>query len=942
MLRGWTSRIFERSRADARVVAAGRRRLRGSRGAAFLEFALLAPFFLMVCSLMVETAVFWDASVMANHCAWSVGRILKVKAAAKDGTTIFKLNELGKSKDKKEGEEKGILEEIKETGYSGINKLINRFNFLGDQRNFLTVMLMSTCSIGYVGVPEDDLKNLFKTVVSEPLDDLKGVLTNWIKSFTGDEAEKDRKIDFKTISSISDLMSIGEVVKTALLNFVADKILQPIINAVFDKVLKKVTDKVEELLQKAGVKLEKLLEQEEGNFSSLKHYGHNLHKALQRVAHLGKDQLVLVDTANSDDRGIHFLNPQNAKLSYHPALKGQTSGMKGQLALIRVQWPMESDWLFPLFWGGTRTKGMGVWASGTSLVLLEPTLTNKDLLSGAKPTYEMPKENEADDFNNFADEMKEDLELELFLMRYRNARETLTMSSFFLSIITNTYLWRPPMVVGSPIYIPWADYVLKRTGAGYKAYRSMYGNDCEKQIGVDNAAIHQNFETHLEQRIIKRELLSDEKNRSIARTQYFQAVHYYYCEWLCYLNTPYYRYTGTLGPAQPGWGRWTIGGGSHFTGFAVAPVNTQEAIGDTGFSVKYKNFDGYAGQSESKFRFDERLPHFPFIGTRVEAMPYQPTDPTTLIKALQALGYGQDLPENWDATAALEAARIAGDEALATLRALRFFVDRNIQSLDDRLKGESADSAQIVIDGDAVKELMGSEELAGDKPLSAVERAKKQWELTKKKLAETRLQLNALARDLSAARVDLEKAHYRVRIFFSGASGSAMRASETAYEQSAYYMCAKPFNDVLLIKPSPSQHDPFAPHQEHDQREADAHDEQEARAYAQNVEACAQAVETFFEQQLQPGLEAVHTYAARVKALAEVAGILEMKIGQLLSLESAQGLDPTKVPWRQFGEGLAPEGDAGKDPDMDDPNSKEYWATGEQSDKKGDGPWNRK
>ena len=91
-MRGWLRRLFARDAAERRVLAAGGRRLRSGRGSAYVEFAFLAPLFLMMASLLIELATFWDASVMANHTAWQVGRIMKVKPDG--GKALFKINTL--------------------------------------------------------------------------------------------------------------------------------------------------------------------------------------------------------------------------------------------------------------------------------------------------------------------------------------------------------------------------------------------------------------------------------------------------------------------------------------------------------------------------------------------------------------------------------------------------------------------------------------------------------------------------------------------------------------------------------------------------------------------------------------------------------------------------------------------------------------------------------
>ncbi len=393
-----------RSRADGRALHTGRRRLRSGRGAAFLEFALLAPLLLMVCSLMIETAAFWDASVMANHTAWTVGRIMKVKPSAKD-SQIFQVGELTKSSD-------GAF---KKKAFAGVNKLIKGVNILGDQRNLTTVLLMSSCSIGYVGTPGHELADIFQTALVDPMKDVANEIPNAISSMiTGVTSPSDEKGGSGFVDKI----------RQAVAKWVVDTLVKPVVGAVLDSLLAPVTDWIKARLAGVGEKLNALLNQGD-TFSPFKHYARNLQKSLHRVADLAdgkKGHLVLTQTANTGAiNGITFLEPLDT-LSY-PRVNAADPGLEGQVMLVRVQWPMESDWLFPLFWGGARTN-TGVWASGNSLVLLETTLKSDDLLSTGKSSYTPPGTNKPP-LGGVGDEIRKDSRIELFLMRYRNTREEL-------------------------------------------------------------------------------------------------------------------------------------------------------------------------------------------------------------------------------------------------------------------------------------------------------------------------------------------------------------------------------------------------------------------------------------------------------------------------------------------------------------------------------------
>ena len=67
------------TRNDGKRGAKVARRLKSSRASVFSEFALVMPIVVMVCSALIEIVGFWDAQIMANHAAWTVGRIAMVR-----------------------------------------------------------------------------------------------------------------------------------------------------------------------------------------------------------------------------------------------------------------------------------------------------------------------------------------------------------------------------------------------------------------------------------------------------------------------------------------------------------------------------------------------------------------------------------------------------------------------------------------------------------------------------------------------------------------------------------------------------------------------------------------------------------------------------------------------------------------------------------------------
>lgn len=406
-MRGWLQRLFARDAAERRVLAAGGRRLRSGRGSAYVEFAFLAPLFLMMASLLIELATFWDASVMANHAAWQVGRIMKVKPDGKN-TELFKIKTLDAKSD------------IAKQAGSGVNDVIKLLNQFGDQRTLTTVMLMSGSSMGYTGVPGHEMGDLLSIIVKAPMEML-----------TDKENGLSKMLAEALAAKVPDLSQFG-LPTGDLLSGLASQLLgviaQPIFNAVAQSLLKPVSEWAQKTLNGIGTKISDALDQKDGSFSATKHYARNLQKAYQRVqfATVGKGKkggpLVKVYTANEGD--IQFLGATGTLRQPH--VKGSAPGLEGQVAYVRVRWPMASDWLFPFFWGGDRSD-KGVWATGHCLTLLEPTLKNEHLKSSNPTAYTPPAQNQPGEYQKVSDQIVHDLKIELFLMRYRNTREELDM-----------------------------------------------------------------------------------------------------------------------------------------------------------------------------------------------------------------------------------------------------------------------------------------------------------------------------------------------------------------------------------------------------------------------------------------------------------------------------------------------------------------------------------
>lgn len=260
------------------------------------------------------------------------------------------------------------------------NAGIDLLNTFGDQRSLTAILLLSGSSMGYAGTPGNEMGDLLNLILLKPLDELaKGSKDGFDLSQAFSEAMSGASAS--GISGLSD--GISELLMTA--------IVKPVIGAVGSALLTPVVGWAQTQLNNLGKKISGALDQKGGEFSAMKHYARNLQKAYQRVAYVsaGKGKkggpIVKVYTANDGD--IAFLAPSGTIRQPHVhTAKGTDPGLAGQLAYVRVRWPMASDWLFPLFWGGERAD-TGVWATGHALTLLEPTLTNDNLKSTDPKAY---------------------------------------------------------------------------------------------------------------------------------------------------------------------------------------------------------------------------------------------------------------------------------------------------------------------------------------------------------------------------------------------------------------------------------------------------------------------------------------------------------------------------------------------------------------------------
>ena len=150
------------TRNDGRRGAKAARRLASPRGAVFSEFALVMPIVMLVCSALIEIVGYWDAQVMANHAAWTVGRIAMVRGS--DGLPFWDgLNEKSKTGVTNTNMPPSIQKFLED-----LTRDLRAANQFNNRGNIATLFLMSSCGLGYFGGrPKDDLTGLFNTLIDD-------------------------------------------------------------------------------------------------------------------------------------------------------------------------------------------------------------------------------------------------------------------------------------------------------------------------------------------------------------------------------------------------------------------------------------------------------------------------------------------------------------------------------------------------------------------------------------------------------------------------------------------------------------------------------------------------------------------------------------------------------------------------------------------------------
>ena len=419
------------TRNDGKRRAKAARRLNSPRASVFSEFALVMPLVALVCSALIEIVGFWDAQVMANHAAWTVGRIVMVRGS--DGlafsSAIDKKSKTGIPNTNMPDAIKKLIDEIN-AGMSGFNKFNNR-------GNIATLFLMSTCGIGYYGAsPGKSLSDGLTKLINAAVEAMTNGIPDWIK-----DAVAGIKLPSFIPGGETGIAGLVNKIVGAIVDKIAEAVLKPIANAIGD-LLKSA---IEKAIGKDGVKIDDLFN---GDGEAARH-ARQIFGAASRIARakstIGKEVLVVTDMDTLNGPFMFAKRSALGRLVYPQVADKEVksdgyfvTGVHGwpandnglAMAHVEINWPYESGWLFPVVSGRDYIASSPPVAIGHSMVFPQPDITKENLYSeGATAFAPGSYTNNASvaALDDLAKEMKEYLKFVKFGMRFRICEESLSL-----------------------------------------------------------------------------------------------------------------------------------------------------------------------------------------------------------------------------------------------------------------------------------------------------------------------------------------------------------------------------------------------------------------------------------------------------------------------------------------------------------------------------------
>lgn len=430
------------TRNDGTRIARAKRRLGSPRASVFTEFAIIAPILALVCSALVEITGFWDAQVMANHTAWTVGRIVMVRGS--DGLEFSsKYSTFSKT-----GIERTSMPDKLKKILKPINDLIGGANRFNNRGNIATLFLMSTCGIGYFGKsPEKTLSDGLKELCEAACEALVVGVPEWIESMAAGVLEK---------LSLPDFLSGGGDAITRfvleLLHKFLDDIWKTLVTPIAEWLCEKLQEFIKAVLDWLGID-----SWFEGGSAAARR-ARQLYGAASRIAR-AKDRTGSEVLTVEDMKGIYRFTKNSAKpgrLVYPQVVDKEAksdgyfvTGVHGWppnedgLSLVHVQinWPYESSWVFPVVSGYGPASKPPV-ATGHSMVFPQPSIMNKNLYSEGADAYKDGGDTNTvmeAVFKELAEEMNAYLRCAQFCMKYRICDEKLTLKDSNPDTVVTTW-----------------------------------------------------------------------------------------------------------------------------------------------------------------------------------------------------------------------------------------------------------------------------------------------------------------------------------------------------------------------------------------------------------------------------------------------------------------------------------------------------------------------
>ena len=462
------------TRNDGARIGRAKRRLKSSRASVYTEFALIMPIVVLVCSALIEIVGLWDAQVMANHAAWTVGRIVMVRGS--DGLVfsedVAKKSKTGITGSKMPKEIKDALKDV-DNIVQGANKLFN------NRANIATLFLMSTCGIGYYGdAPGTALSKGFDTICKAGVT----AVTEGVKGWISGMADK--------ITLPSFMGDVGTGI-TGFVNGLVKNIVDKIVNAVISpiaealaKLLGKAFDAIMEKIDLNGL----FAQDTEAARRARQIYGAGVRIARAKST-IGKEVVTVKDMTSQ--KGYFLFTEKSAHANFkhlaYPQVVDEKATSDGYfvkgfhgwppnsqghaMVHVEINWPYESGWLFPVVSGRAEpsTENPPV-ATGHSMVFPQPNICNENLYSAGAKAFDPGSYTNAPPTNYEAleKEIKQYLKFVRFGMKYRIDDETLTLdkggyAKYFIRELRDLWEfkviwgWDPEFPVGGDYGLCWSD-----------------------------------------------------------------------------------------------------------------------------------------------------------------------------------------------------------------------------------------------------------------------------------------------------------------------------------------------------------------------------------------------------------------------------------------------------------------------------------------------------